>query len=35
MKAAIHPEYKEIAVTCSCGNKFNDPLHHEQTGTAR
>ncbi|HLP97899.1 MAG TPA: 50S ribosomal protein L31 [Sideroxyarcus sp.] len=23
MKAAIHPEYKEIAVTCSCGNKFN------------
>ncbi len=22
MKAAIHPEYKEIAVTCSCGNKF-------------
>ncbi len=22
MKAAIHPEYKEIAVACSCGNKF-------------
>jgi large subunit ribosomal protein L31 len=22
MKATIHPEYKEIAVTCSCGNKF-------------
>jgi large subunit ribosomal protein L31 len=22
MRAAIHPEYKEIAVTCSCGNKF-------------
>ncbi|OIR16691.1 50S ribosomal protein L31 [mine drainage metagenome] len=22
MKAAIHPEYNEIAVTCSCGNKF-------------
>jgi large subunit ribosomal protein L31 len=22
MKASIHPEYKEIAVTCSCGNKF-------------
>ena len=22
MKAAIHPEYKEIAVSCSCGNKF-------------
>jgi len=22
MKADIHPEYKEIAVTCSCGNTF-------------
>jgi large subunit ribosomal protein L31 len=22
MKAKIHPEYKEITVTCSCGNKF-------------
>jgi large subunit ribosomal protein L31 len=22
MKAGIHPEYKEITVTCSCGNKF-------------
>ena len=22
MKAAIHPEYKEITVTCSCGNTF-------------
>jgi large subunit ribosomal protein L31 len=22
MRAAIHPEYKEIAVACSCGNKF-------------
>jgi len=22
MKAEIHPEYKEINVTCSCGNKF-------------
>jgi large subunit ribosomal protein L31 len=22
MKAAIHPEYKEIAVICSCGNTF-------------
>ena len=22
MKTAIHPEYKEISVTCSCGNKF-------------
>ena len=23
MKAGIHPEYNEIAVTCSCGNVFN------------
>jgi large subunit ribosomal protein L31 len=22
MKAGIHPEYCEIQVTCSCGNKF-------------
>ncbi len=22
MKANIHPEYKEIKVTCSCGNQF-------------
>lgn len=22
MKAAIHPNYKEITVTCSCGNSF-------------
>jgi len=22
MKANIHPQYKEIQVTCSCGNKF-------------
>ena len=22
MKADIHPAYDEIAVTCSCGNKF-------------
>ena len=22
MKAGIHPEYKEITVTCSCGNTF-------------
>lgn len=22
MKAAIHPEYEEIEVSCSCGNKF-------------
>lgn len=23
MKAGIHPEYHEIAVTCACGNTFN------------
>jgi large subunit ribosomal protein L31 len=22
MKAGIHPEYKEIAVNCACGNTF-------------
>lgn len=22
MKAAIHPDYTEVAVTCSCGNTF-------------
>ena len=22
MKSGIHPEYKEISVTCSCGNRF-------------
>jgi large subunit ribosomal protein L31 len=22
MKAGIHPEYKVIAVTCTCGNRF-------------
>lgn len=22
MKAGIHPEYKDITVTCSCGNTF-------------
>jgi len=22
MKADLHPNYKEINVTCSCGNKF-------------
>jgi len=35
MKAKIHPDYKEIQVTCSCGNTFttrstvNKPLHVE------
>ena len=23
MKTGIHPDYKEISVTCSCGNTFN------------
>lgn len=23
MKADIHPEYKVVVVTCSCGNTFN------------
>ena len=22
MKQGIHPEYKEVEVTCACGNKF-------------
>ncbi|MBU6469896.1 MAG: 50S ribosomal protein L31 [Gammaproteobacteria bacterium] len=22
MKSGIHPEYKEITVTCNCGNSF-------------
>ena len=35
MKAGIHPNYAEIEVTCSCGNKFSTrstsgkPLHIE------
>jgi large subunit ribosomal protein L31 len=35
MKADIHPNYVEIEVTCSCGNKFKTsstsgkPLHIE------
>ena len=35
MKPKIHPEYKEITVTCSCGNTFTTrstlgkPLHVE------
>jgi large subunit ribosomal protein L31 len=23
MKAGIHPEYKEVNVTCTCGNTFS------------
>lgn len=23
MKSGIHPEYKEITVSCSCGDSFN------------
>ena len=35
MKAEIHPEYHDLKVTCSCGNKFatrstlKDALHIE------
>lgn len=35
MKTDIHPAYNEVAVTCSCGNKFSTrstltkPLHIE------
>jgi large subunit ribosomal protein L31 len=35
MKAKTHPEYKDVEVTCSCGNKFvtrstlGKPLHVE------
>ncbi len=36
MKAGIHPNYKEVAVTCSCGDTFKtrstlgkDALHIE------
>lgn len=36
MQASIHPKYKEVAVTCSCGNAFTtqstlakDTLHIE------
>jgi len=35
MKTGIHPQYTEIQVTCSCGNRFttrstiNKPLHVE------
>ena len=35
MKPEIHPEYKQITVTCGCGNKFEtgsvltDDLHIE------
>jgi len=35
MKAEIHPQYQDTAVTCSCGNKFTTrstlgkPLHVE------
>lgn len=35
MKSDIHPAYTEVAVTCSCGNKFttrstlSKPLHIE------
>jgi large subunit ribosomal protein L31 len=33
MKAGIHPEYKEIKVTCSCGNAFTtrSTLEHDMS----
>ncbi|HSX52501.1 MAG TPA: 50S ribosomal protein L31 [Cellvibrio sp.] len=39
MKADIHPNYVEVAVTCSCGNTFNTrstlgkPLHVDVCGS--
>src|SRR3569832_1883512 len=42
MKAGIHPNYKEVAVTCSCGSTFvtrstlgKDKLHVEGGGAGR
>ena len=31
MKAGIHPDYKEIAVSCTCGNQFvtRSPIGHD------
>ena len=30
MKAEIHPAYKEITVTCSCGNTFKTSSTYEE-----
>ncbi len=30
MKPGIHPEYAEITVTCSCGNKFVTQSTHSK-----
>ena len=30
MKADIHPEYKAVTVTCSCGNSFQTRSTHEE-----
>ena len=30
MKDSIHPNYQEIDVTCSCGNKFKTRSTHVQ-----
>jgi hypothetical protein len=30
MQADIHPNYTEIDVSCSCGNKVQDALDHGQ-----
>ena len=29
MKAAIHPVYNELSVTCACGSKFNTRSTHK------
>lgn len=31
MKQGIHPEYKEITITCSCGNSFKTRSTAEKT----
>jgi len=32
MKADIHPDYKEINVTCSCGNAFSTRSTYAKSG---
>ncbi len=29
MKAAIHPNYEEVTVQCSCGNRFKTRSTHQ------
>ncbi len=42
MKSGIHPNYKEVAITCSCGNTFvtrstlgKEQLHVEVCASCR